>query len=307
MSDPYFAILTLARWAEFLSLFVLFGVLLFPFYVTGAAPAPSRERLASAMRRAIAFAGAVQPLSILAWLATSMANMGDGWTSLGDADFVKAFFLEAGFGRLWLARLLLTALLLGVLVGARRRLPARDLATTFALVLAGALLVTQAGVGHPAGQRPDERLLVFGGYALHLLGGAAWIGGLWPLRAVMAEAKHDDRGQDYAQFALRRFATMASVAVALVLLGAAINIRPQIAALNVLDLSSWWWAAGSKAVLFGALIAIAYRNRFVLTPLLATRPKEAATNLLRNIIIDQGLAAVVLAIAAFMGVASPTG
>ena len=307
MSDPFLAILTTARWAQFLSLFVLFGVLLFPFYVTGAAPAPCRERLASAMRRAIAFAGAVQPLSILAWLATSMASMGDGWTSLRDADFVKAFFLEAGFGRLWLTRLLLTALLLGVLVGTRRSLPARNLPTAVALVLAGALLFTQAGVGHPAGLRPHERLLVFGGYALHLLGAAAWIGGLLPLRALLAQAKHDDRAHDYAQFALGRFATMASVAVALVLLGAAINMRPQIATLNVSDLSSWWWAAGSKAVLFGALIAIAYRNRFVLTPLLATQPKKAVTNLLRNVMIDQGLAVVVLAVAAFMGVASPTG
>ncbi len=307
MSDPFFAILMLARWAQFLSLFVLFGVLLFPFYVTRPAPEPCGKRLASASRRAIAIAGMVQPLSIVAWAAASIASMGDGWASVGDADFAKAFFLEASFGRLWLARLLLTALLFGVLVGAGRRLPARNVASVLALVLVGVLLVTQAGVGHPAGLRADERLYAFGGYALHLLGGAAWIGGLWPLRAVMAEAKHDHRAHDYAQFALGRFAIMASIAVALVLLGAAINIRPQIAALNVSDLSSWWWAAEAKAVLFGALIAIAYRNRFVLTPLLATQPKKAVTNLLRNVIIDQGLAVVVLAVAAFMGVASPMG
>ena len=307
MNDQLFAILTAARWTQFLSLFVLFGVLLFPLYVTQAAPAPCGERLASAMRRSILVAGAVQSLSILAWLAASTASMGDGWTSLRDADFLKAVFFQASFGRLWLARLLLTVLLLGVLIAARGRLPARNGASAIAIVLVGALLVSQAGIGHPAGLPAGERPFVVAGYAMHLLGGAAWIGGLWPLRALLEEAKTDDSAQPYVEFALGRFGTMATGAVALVLLGAAINVRPEISALNLSDPSSWWWAVVAKVALFGALIAIAYRNRFALTPSFAAQPKEAARNLLRNVVVDQGLAAVVLAVAAFMGVASPTG
>ncbi|MCI4682095.1 CopD family protein [Rhodoblastus acidophilus] len=233
--------------------------------------------------------------------------MGDGWISVGDPGFVKAFFLEASFGRLWLARLLLTALLVGALVLARRRLPARNAATGIVLVLVGALLVSQAGIGHPAALPDKVRPFVIAGYSLHLLGGAAWIGGLWPLRTILAEAKHDDRVRPYVQFALGRFATMATGAVALVLVGAALNIQPEVAALNPSDLTAWGWCVVSKVVLFGALIAIAYRNRFVLTPLLGARRKEATKDLLRHVVVDQGLAAVVLAVAAFMGVTSPTG
>lgn len=306
MNDTLFAILTVARWTQFVSLFVLFGILLFPFYVTQAAPASCGERLASAMRRSIVIAGAFQSLSILAWLAASIASMGDGWTTLSDTDFLKAFFFQASFGRLWLARLLLTLLLLGVLIAARGRLPARNGANFIALVLVGVLLVSQAGIGHPAGIPAGERPLVVAGYAMHLLGGAAWIGGLWPLRALLEEAKKDDSARSYVEFALGRFATMASAAVALVLIGAAINLRPEITTLKTADPSSWWWAVLSKVVLFGALIAIAYRNRFALTPLFAAQPKEAARDLLRNVVVDQGLAAVVLAVAAFMGVTSPT-
>lgn len=307
MSDTLFAILTAARWTQFLSLFVLFGVLLFPFYGTPAAPTPCGERVASAMRRAILVAGAFQPLSILVWLATSMASMGDGWTSLRDADFLKAFFFEASFGAIWLARFLFTILLIGVLAASRGRLPARNPATAFALGLVGALLISQAGIGHPAGLPLMEMPFVVAGYALHLIGGAAWIGGLWPLRAILVEMKKDDRAQPYVEFVLGRFATMASAAVALVLLGAAINVGPQMATLKSSNPSSWWWAAAMKVALFGALIAIAYRNRFILTPSFTARPKEAARGLLRNVIVDQGLAVVVLAVAAFMGVTSPTG
>lgn len=307
MTDGFFVLLTAARWAQFLSLFVLFGVLLFPFYVTRAAPAPSGERLALKMRRAVLIAGAAQPLSILVWLAASMASMGDGWSSLRDADFLKAFFFEASFGTIWLARLSLTILLVGVLAAARGRLPARNPATAFALGLAGALLISQAGIGHPAGLPLGERPIVVAGYALHLLGGAAWIGGLWPLGAILAELQKDDRAQPYVEVALGRFATMASASVGLLLLGAAINIGPQMATLKASNPSAWWWAAAMKAVLFGALIVIACRNRFVLAPSLAIRPREAARDLLRNVIVDQGLAVVLLAVAAFMGVTSPTG
>lgn len=306
MNEPLLPFLVAARFAQFISLFVLFGVLLFPFYATHPTPAPCGERLASSTRKAIPMAGIVQALSILAWVAASIASMGDGWTSLGDAELVKAFFFETSFGRLWLIRLLLTALLAGTLFGRRKRLMAANAPTGIALVLVGALLASQAGIGHPAALPDEQRPFVFAGYALHLFGGAAWIGGLWPLAAVLAEARTDQSARAYVQFVLRRFATMATIAVAAVLVGAALNIRPLIASLDLFAPTSWTWAGASKIVLFGALIAIAYHNRFVLTPLLDTRPAEASKDLHRNVIVDQCLAVVVLAAAAVMGMSSPS-
>lgn len=313
MNETLFAVLAAARWAQFTSLFILFGVLLFPFYAASRPEIPCGERLASSSLSAIAICGIIQALSILVWVATSIASMGDGWSSLGDLGFVKAFFVETSFGRLWLVRLVMTASLAGVLVSAGKRLTAGNASTGGALVLAGALLASQAGIGHAASLPEGERATVLAGYALHLLGAAAWIGGLWPLRALLAEARRDERIRPYVHFALGRFATMAAIAVALVLVGAAINIRPQLSSFdlhaisNLQAISTWGWAVGCKIALFGALIAIAYRNRFVLTPLFAQRPIETSGGLLRNVVADQGLALIVLAAAAVMGMTSPSG
>ncbi|MDI9850069.1 CopD family protein [Rhodoblastus sp. 17X3] len=307
MSDEIFPIVVTARWAQFIALFMLFGQFLYPFYTVGGVRPPRSERLASSTRKTVATAGWVQALSILAWVMASVANMGDGWGSLVDPEFLKAFFFETGFGHLWLARLLMTAMLLGLVVGMRKRLAAADASTAVALFLVGALLASQAGVGHPAAFPEGERPLVIIGYGLHILGAAAWIGGFWPLRALLAEMTIDNRIRPYLQFVLRRYAIMASIAVVLVLLGAAINIRPQVGLIDPGSISAWGWAVGLKFILFGALIAIAYRNRFVLTPLLVTRPADASKNLLRNIVMDQGLALAVLAVASVMGIVSPSG
>jgi putative copper resistance protein D len=173
--------------------------------------------------------------------------------------------------------------------------------------LAGALLASQAGIGHPAAAPDGEKSLVAAGLALHVLGGAAWIGGLWPLGALLAEAKDDEHARPYAQFILERYSTMATIAVALVVIGAAIDFRQQFAGLGRLATNPWGWAILCKIALFGALIAIAYRNRFVLTPLFTTRPGPASKALLRNVVVDQGLGLAVLAAAAILGIVSPSG
>lgn len=307
MTDELFPIAVAARWAQFIALFMLFGQLLFPFYTARDVRAPRSERMASSTGKAIATAGWVQALSILAWVMASIADMGDGWGGLVDPEFLKAFFFETGFGHLWLARLLMTATLLGLLVWRRKHLADADASTAVALFLVGALLASQAGVGHPAAFPDGERPLVIIGYALHILGAAAWIGGFWPLRALLAEMTIDHRIRPYLQFVLGRYAIVATVAVILVLVGAAINIRPQVGLFDPGAISAWGWAVGLKFILFGALIAIAYRNRFVLTPLLVTRPADASRNLLRNIVMDQGLALAVLAVASVMGIVSPSG
>lgn len=307
MNDVAFLIVAAARWAQFGALFVLFGLFLFPIYTARAVRAPRNERLESSTRKTIATAGMVQALSILAWVMASIADMGDGWASLVDAGFLKAFFFDTSFGHLWLARLLMTATLAGTLIWTSKRLPAADAATTVALFLVGALLVSQAGVGHPASLPEGERLLVVVGYAFHILGAAAWIGGLWPLRALLAELMIDNRIRPYLLFVLGRYAIMASVAVVLVLVGAATNIRLQLGSFDPGAISVWAWAAAFKILLFGVLIAIAYSNRFVLTPLLVTRPADASRTLLRNIVTDQGLALAILAAASVMGIVSPSG
>lgn len=307
MTDEIFPIVVAARWLQFIALFILFGQLLYPFYTAGGVRAPRSTGLASSAWKTIATAGWLQSLSILTWVTASIANMGDGWGSLIDPNFLKAFFFETGFGHLWLARLLMTATLLGIFVWRRKRLAAADGSTAVALFLVGALLASQAGVGHPAALPEGDRVLIVVGYALHILGAAAWIGGFWPLRALLAEMTIDNRIRPYVQFVLGRYAIMATVAVILVLIGAAINVRPQIGLFDAGSISTWGWAIALKLVLFGALIAIAYRNRFVLTPLLVTRPADASRNLLRNIVMDQGLALAVLAAASVMGIVSPSG
>ncbi|MCW2319153.1 hypothetical protein M2322_004722 [Rhodoblastus acidophilus] len=126
MTGAQMAILVAARWTQFIALFVLFGGLLFPFYATfGDARAINHEsrRLA---RRVLAVAGAAQIVSIVVWLAVTIAGLGDGWGALSDADLTTSYLLDTGFGHVWLARLALSLGLAGILFAARSSLFERN-------------------------------------------------------------------------------------------------------------------------------------------------------------------------------------
>jgi putative copper resistance protein D len=292
------AALAAARWIHFAAVMLLFGTALFPFYalpVRTASPQLPRAQFALRLAASIAF------LSGIAWAAASLVNISGELGSLFDPDALTAFLFETGFGKVWLLRLLLLTAVLVLLI-AGPDLSSRKPAGAAIALLAGLVLVSQAWIGHAAASPAGERALVIAGYALHVLGAGAWLGGLLPLWSMLRANSHAlDASID---FALRRFSALGMLAIALILLGGLVNAWARWQALDTLVASAWGRVLIFKILGFAALVALAAANRFVLMPRLAA-DSSARLRLARNVVAEQAIGLIILAAAAALGVLPP--
>jgi putative copper resistance protein D len=299
LSDIGFAALAAARWIHFAAVMLLFGAALFPFY---AVPARMVSPQLPRPRFVLGLAATIALLSGVAWAAASLVNMTGELGSLFDPNALAAFLFETGFGKVWVLRLLLLVAVLVLAFIAGRDLSSRSAASAAMALLAGLMLVSQAWIGHPAASAPGERTLVIAGYALHVLGAGAWLGGLWPLWLIL-RATHAPRDQS-VEFALRRFSTLGILAIALILLGGLVNAWARWQALDTLVASAWGRVLIFKILGFAALVALAAANRFVLMPRLAA-DSSARLRLARNVVAEQAIGLIILAAAAALGVLPP--
>ena len=155
-------------------------------------------------------------------------------------------------------------------------------------------------------------LVHFTSHTLHLMAGAAWIGGLVPLGWVLRRASStaSTAATAVAVRCLIRFSSIGLVAVATLVLTGLVN-----AAFLVGDPEGAWASDYGrvlllKVALVAAMIAIAARNRLRWLPALdpaGPRPETAAAlaAVFRNVVLEQGLALAVLAAAALLGTLAP--
>ncbi len=158
------------------------------------------------------------------------------------------------FGRLVAARLVLLAC--AFLLLARRLLGAACLAACAALLL-------QAGHSHALAMGGSPLLL--GSAIIHLLAAGLWLGSLPALLIVLAAAP-----ANIAHQAATRFSRVGIACVLLLLGTAAIQFSQLVVSLPGLVGTAYGWMAGVKILLFAAMLALAARNRFALTPGLAS-------------------------------------
>jgi putative copper resistance protein D len=299
LSGAAFAALATARWIHFASVMLLFGASLFPFY---ALPAATSSPLRANARSAVRLASMIAFLSGIAWAAASLVNITGEAASLFDRDAVAAFLLDTGFGKIWVLRLfvLLAVLLAGFV--APENFGARDFPTALVALLSAFLLVSQAWIGHPAAGLGGERFIVIAGYALHVLGAGAWLGGLLPLGLILRA--HSADSPRAVELALRRFSALAIFAIAMILAGGLINAWARWSSLDVLVASAWGKVLVAKVLGFAALVALAAINRFALMPRFAANG-SARTRLTRNVVTEQAGGLVILAAAAILGILPP--
>ncbi len=214
----------------------------------------------------------------LVWLVAQTVDFAGGFT-LGD---FWATLTQTGFGHLLLSRLAalgVAALALRLGYGAA------------AAGLAGVALLLQAGHSHAAAMGGSPILLASAG--LHLLAAGIWLGGLPALWMALSDSR---AGMGFA--AARRFSPAAMGCVAVLLLTAAWQFSVLIMGLPGLFGTAYGWMAGLKMLLLAALLVLAYRNKFRLTPALeGAHAATPARDLRRAIIIETtlGLAAVAAA------------
>ena len=300
-------VLTLARGLHFVAVSVLCGASLFQLY------APRAARSASALSKS-ALQGWVLLLVVsgVAWAGGLVAAITGDLANLISADVLRGFFLETGFGRVWLFRFVLMLLVALVVVTAPHASKASADASHkpsrrmhFVLYLStAALLISQAWIGHSFASAVAGDWIAIVVYAAHVLSAAVWIGGLWPLAQVL-RAPSLAIEQRFA--ALQSFSTVALLSV-IVLVGSGMANSFYRLGLTSGSLSTTYcFVIVVKIGLLGAALMLASDNRYSETPKLLKPDLEARAmaTLLRNILREQWLCAAILMAAAVLGLLSP--
>ncbi len=267
------------------------GALLFPLYALH--PADRRAWAADdPLRRALIAATGLALLSGVVEFAAVAAGMADTPAAAFDPAVLRAT-LGMDFGRVWLVRLGLLAMLAPLLATGRGRggvTPA----------LATAALVGLSGVGHAREEAGVAGALHVAADALHLLTAAVWTGGLPALLVVLARPGLRQAGPGDA---LRRFSAAALPAVAVLVLTGATATWLLAGSPLALGATAWGRLLLVKLALVAAMLGLAGLNRWRLTERLAQDGDTAAVR--RSIASELGLAVLVFAVVGWLGVLSP--
>jgi copper resistance protein D len=303
--------LVIARWIHFASVFVLFGSSFFWFYqraersLAGPGGLPRAVRATNILLR---IAAPVAAVSGVAWLACILINMARDFHSIIDPEDLRLFFFETPFGTVSILRLALLAI--GVVIAF---MPEHGRWRFAALVPVSAmLLITQAWFGHSVDGKGLYRGTMITVYAIHTIAAAAWAGGLPALLFALIEQCRSGPSEKARHSTLdicSRFSLMAMVAVTLVVASGIANAGIRVAGsfLKLFD-SGYGDVLLKKIAIVAAMLALAYLNRFVLTPRLRAAPLKGMTQItwLRySLAIDVVLGALVLGASAILGITMP--
>ncbi|MCM0620884.1 CopD family protein [Nocardioides bruguierae] len=260
-TDPP-VLLAPARWLGYLGLLAAGGlaaglVLLLPAGMTQA-----RRRVLRATRAAVV-------VGALGWLATVPLSV--LYQVGGDASALADPAAWAAWPRSeWLVLALVLVGLLALTVLLRR--DAGATAARAALAMGGLAVVAPALSGHTRAASPQA--VAIAADAVHLLAGAAWLGGLVAL--VLALSAPDE--QDEAATVLGRFSVLAGGLLALVAVTGTLGAWLVVDGWSALLGTSWGRVLLVKVAVAVVVVALAAWNRFVLVPRLraASRRERGA-------------------------------
>jgi putative copper resistance protein D len=274
-------------------------------------------------------AGARSPMILrtqfawLVWIGLAVAVLsGAVWfvlvaQSMSDTSFADVFsdgvlwtvLLQTGFGRAWLARLILAFLLAAVLAASSQRRGKGSSAEIFAVVLAGGFVGTLAFAGHAVGGRGFEGIVHPTADFVHLIAAAAWIGMLLPLALLLAGAAKEQASVGAAYTATKRFSNAGLIAVGVLLVTGCINALYLAGSVPAITETDYGRLLLIKVALFLLMIAIAAINRQVWAPRLihvsVTSSRKALSRLRGNAAIEAGLGALIIVIVAVLGMTPP--
>jgi len=297
----HFATTILATGALFFRLFVAEPA----FRAAGDNPPPEVQTLRRRWCWLILVSLIGAALSVLAWLVLLAASVygkpivavclnGGVWTVLNGTRF----------GQVSVVRLALM-ILLALAVGRPSQAAAPMRRPVVAAILATALLISLALLGH-AGAAPG----LVGQFhltadALHLMAASVWVGGLPALAMLLASARHSPApGWPTITIAsVHRFSLLGIASVGTLLVTGTINAVNLVGNVGALFHSDYGQLLLMKIGLFLAMVAIAAINRFRLTPRLAAA--TAIGRLQRNSMAETLLGLGVLLVVGALGTLPP--
>jgi putative copper resistance protein D len=255
--------LIVARLLHYAAVTTLAGVAFFPLYAySSAEPAElSRRRQAVLLAAAV---GAV--LSGMLWFVFAVANMSGALADVADREVVGTVLSDTAFGGVWMARMLLAAVIVAVTSVGPSRMPiaGRDLVMAF---LAAVLLASLAGTGHALIEEGLTGIIHIASDTAHLLAAGAWLGGLVPLGFILLDASLGKGGPmvDVDRILLR-FSGMGYVAVAILVVSGLVNSWSLVGSVTRLLTTVYGQILLGKLALFAAMLALAAVNRFWIVP-----------------------------------------
>jgi putative copper resistance protein D len=276
----------------------LFGGVLFPLYA-GAGPEDA------SLRRLRIGAASLTFVTALAWFAFTTASMAGDPSALVEPPVLASVATTTGFGRLWMIRLALAALMIGLVLP---RPTGRRLHTASILV-AGALTASLAGTGHgpsPAGVAGWPHLAADG---LHLLAAGAWLGAFPPLLMLVFGPLETRSAVSRAHSALEAFSSIGPAVVALIILSGLVNGWYLIGPNHPGDLATtpWGEALLVKLALFAGMLSLAAAHRWRLVPALAATGggPDTVRVLRRTLALEAVLGLAVLGAVSVLGTLPP--
>jgi putative copper resistance protein D len=255
--------LIVARLLHYAAVTTLAGVSVFPLYAYAATEPKQLFR----RRQAVLLSAAIGALlSGLLWFVFSVANMSGTLADVADQEVLWTVLNETTFGSVWMARMLLAVLIVGVTAVRPfwMGIAGRDLVTVF---LAAVLLASLAGTGHAQIEEGWPNAAHVASDVAHLLAAGAWLGGMVPLGFILL-GYSIGRGGPIVEVdrILLRFSGMGYVAVATLILSGLVNSWFLVGSVSSLLTTQYGQILLGKLALFSAMLALAAANRFWLVP-----------------------------------------
>lgn len=297
------------RLGLFLSLILLVGLAAFPLYALR--KSERIEETVLPLRSSLgllALGGLV--LSAIGFLVLLASMTGN---PLGAPDWAtgRSILLETPIGTAWLVRMAALATAFWAVFSVRstdRRLALVTLAGAVAL---GSLVWT----GHAGASEGDLGLVHKVSDLLHMLAAAVWLGGIaaFLLLLRLASGRDEETRMMVGHRALGEFSRVGSVCVLIITGTGLVNAQILVGYENLTQAlgSDYGRLLAVKLALVGAMLLLAAKNRWRLTPALGTAIEEgetgSATAALRtSLLLEAGAAVTILALVAWLGTLEPT-
>ena len=296
------SLLVAMRFVQFLSMMILFGAALYPYYALDRAPGngSARTEYAAFLQRVALAAGVCGLFSAIVWLGVEAAEMSGNTIAWHNAGVIATVLNETEFGRTWRWRLVGLILLPAVLIW-RTRANANKAPTTLIPLLFGLVLLTGlAGVGHGAMGLGFGTWVHLGNQAVHFLAASVWVGGLYPLYRTLARADYD---LAIKRRALQRFSAVGFAAVLLIIASGLLNSWFLVGSIHALFFTMYGRLLLLKVFFFLSMVALALVNRLCLMPRLDANAAgtKSLGLLLRTVGAEFVLAVLVVATVSLLG------
>ena len=247
------------------------------------------------------------------WLVASTMSGDDLMECLQSGDW-WIVLTATQFGHIWLFRMIVSLVFGMVLWVVARKSRRRSFLKTTLAGLSVVQLFSLAWAGHGAASPGPFGVVHLLGDALHLVTAAFWPGALAPLAVFLLLVLKSSQVEAIGLAApvVRRFSASSLIAVAALALTGLLNGIFMVGSFQALVTSAYGRILVCKVVLFFAMIGFGAINLFLLKPRIAAdlptvhvAQKNATRLLLRNVLWEIGLGAVVILIVGWLGITPP--